>query len=121
MWNPLGFHVIEKLPTGAIMNSEYFTTNTLARFEKISPEGRTPHAKRLIIHMDNCSIHTGGAREDYMKQNNMMRLRYARYSADLAPSDFYLFPKGKEKLERFGGSARAIYFINCRNCQMRFR
>jgi hypothetical protein len=62
MWNPLGFHVVSKLATDAIMN------------EKIFPEGRTAHAKRLIIHMENCSTHTSRTREDYMKQNNMMRL-----------------------------------------------
>jgi hypothetical protein len=28
MWNPLRFHVIKKLSTGARMNSEYLTTNS---------------------------------------------------------------------------------------------
>jgi hypothetical protein len=31
-WIPLRFHVVEKLPTGAKINSHYFTTNTLAPF-----------------------------------------------------------------------------------------
>jgi hypothetical protein len=54
LWNPLGFHVIDKLPTGARMNSEDFTTNILAPLEqKIFPSGRKPHAKRLTIHLDN--------------------------------------------------------------------
>jgi histone-lysine N-methyltransferase SETMAR len=101
MWNSLGFHVIDKVPTSAKMNSEYFTTNIFARLaEKIFPERRTAHAKRLIVHMDNCSIHRSGGTEDYRKQNNMMRFRHPPYSPKLAPSDFGLFPGVKEKLKR---------------------
>jgi hypothetical protein len=92
MWNLLGFHGIDKLLTGAKMNNEHFTINILARLaEKISPERRTAHAQRLIVHMDKCSIHTSGAAEDYQKQNNMMRLRRPSYSPDLALSDFTCF------------------------------
>jgi hypothetical protein len=96
IWKPLGVHVIDRLPTGARMNSEYFTTTILARLEeKIFPEGRIVHAKRLIVHMDNCSIHTSGATEHCMKQNNIMRLCPPPCSRDLAPRDFYLFPGTK--------------------------
>jgi transposase len=82
------------------MNSECFATNILMRLEeKIFPEGRTGHAKRLIARMDNCSIHRSGATEDYIKQNNVMRLRHPPYAPGFAPSDFYLFPSIKEKLK----------------------
>jgi hypothetical protein len=30
MWNPLGFHIVERLPTGAEMNSDDFTPNIIA-------------------------------------------------------------------------------------------
>jgi transposase len=102
VWNPLGFHVIDKLPTGARMNRECFTINVLARLEKeIFPEGRTAHAQRLItVYMNNCSIHTSGATEDCMKQNNMLRVRYQPYSPGLVPCDFYLFPSVKEELKK---------------------
>jgi hypothetical protein len=116
MWNPLRFHVIDKLPTGLRMNNESFTINILARLEeKIFPEGRTAHAKRTIVHMDNSSIHTRGATEDDMKRNNAMRLRQPPYSPAWAPSDFYLFPSAKEKLKTFGWSTKTIYSNNCRN------
>jgi hypothetical protein len=49
--NLLGFRVIDKLPTGAKMNNDYFITNILAPFaQKLFPTGRNPHTKRLIIH-----------------------------------------------------------------------
>jgi hypothetical protein len=68
IWNPLGFHVINRLPTGARMNTEYIPINILAQLkEKIFPEQRTVRAERLIVHMDNCSIHRSGATEDCTK------------------------------------------------------
>jgi histone-lysine N-methyltransferase SETMAR len=110
IWSTLGFHVMNKLPTGVRMNSEYTLTHILAQYEeKLFPEGRTAHAKRLTVHMDNCSIHTSGATEDYIKQNNMMRLRHPPYSPDLALSGFYLFP-GVKKTEKSSDGRRSYLF-----------
>jgi hypothetical protein len=62
MPNPGGFHVIDKLPVGTTMNSDYFTVNILETLEhRIFPDGRKPHAKPLVVHMDNTSGHTSAA------------------------------------------------------------
>jgi transposase len=79
----------------------------------IKPRRNIQAAK--FIHMDNCSIHTNRATEDYMKQNNMMRPRHPPYSPDLAPSGFYLFPSVKEKLKNIRMVGEAIYSIDSRN------
>jgi hypothetical protein len=43
IWNPFGFQVVDKLPTGTKMNSDYFTTNILEPLEqKIFPNGKSP-------------------------------------------------------------------------------
>jgi hypothetical protein len=98
-WNALGFQVVDKLPTGAKMNSDYFITNILEPFEqKIFPNGRNPQAKRLTVHLDNCSVHTSGASEVFTAEHHMIRLKHPSYSPDLAPSDFYLFSTIKERL-----------------------
>jgi hypothetical protein len=34
MWNPLGFHVIDRLLDGVTMKANYFTENILARLEE---------------------------------------------------------------------------------------
>jgi hypothetical protein len=34
MWNPLGSHVLDKLPDGVTMNSNYFTENTFGPLEE---------------------------------------------------------------------------------------
>jgi hypothetical protein len=46
MWNPIGFHVIDKFPDGVTMKVNYFTENILGPLEeKISPDGRTVHGR----------------------------------------------------------------------------
>jgi histone-lysine N-methyltransferase SETMAR len=99
MWNPRGFHVIGKLPVSTTMNSDDFTVKILETPEqRIFPDGRKPHAKRLVVHLDNCSVHTSAATMHCMDEHGMRRLIHPPYSPNLAPSDFYLFPRAKEKL-----------------------
>jgi hypothetical protein len=82
------------------MNSDYFTINILALLgQQMFPAGRKPHAKRLTIHLDSCSIPPSEATEGYIREYNMMRLKHPPYSPDLAPSDFYLFPTITKKLK----------------------
>jgi hypothetical protein len=57
MWNSFGFHVVDKLPTGATMNCDSSTTNIFELLEqKMFPAGRRLHAKRLTLHFGNCFI-----------------------------------------------------------------
>jgi hypothetical protein len=98
-WNALGFQVVDKLPTGIKMNSDYFITNILDPLEqKIFPNGRKPYAKRLTVHLGNCSIHTSWVGEVFIAEQNMIWFKHPPDSPDLAPSDFYLFPIIKERL-----------------------
>jgi transposase len=83
------------------MNSAYFLINTLTPLEEaIFPQGRAPHQKRLVIHLDNYSVHTSQASAEWLEEQGMRRMPQPPYSLDLTPSDFYLFRTVKEKLER---------------------
>jgi histone-lysine N-methyltransferase SETMAR len=96
IWNPTGFHVIDRLPDDTKMNSAYFVTNILTPFEQaIFPQGRAPHQKRLVIHLDNCSVRTSRVSTEWLEEHDMGRMPQPPYSPDLAPSDFYLFPTVK--------------------------
>jgi hypothetical protein len=80
------------------MDSDYFTPNIIGTVEQeVFPTGGNPHAKRLTIHLDNCSIQTSRTTEECIRQDNMIRLQHPLYSLDLVPSDLYLFPTIKEK------------------------
>jgi hypothetical protein len=103
MWNPLGFHVIDRLATGEKINSTYFTAHILGPLHQVFfPTGRNPREKRLVVHVDNCSVHRSQTTRTFMQNNDMTDMPHPPYSPDLAPSDFYLFGTVKEKLEHDG-------------------
>jgi histone-lysine N-methyltransferase SETMAR len=100
-WNPTGFYVVDRVPNDTKTNSAYFVINLLTPLQQaIFPQRRALHQKRLVIHLDNCSIHTSRASREWLKEHDMLRIPQPPYSLDLAPSDFYLFPIVKERLER---------------------
>jgi histone-lysine N-methyltransferase SETMAR len=101
MWNPTGFYVIDRLPNGTKLNSAYFVTNILIPLqEAMFTQGSAAHQKRLVIHLDNCSVHTSRVSTEWLEEHDMRRMPQPPYSPDLVPSDFYLFPTVKERLER---------------------
>jgi hypothetical protein len=101
IWNPSGFYVVDKLLNDAKMNSNYFVTNIFIPFEQaIFPRGRTLHQKRLVTHLDNCSVHTSRVSIDWLEEYCMCRMPHPPYLPDLTSNDFYLFLTVKEKLER---------------------
>jgi hypothetical protein len=67
--------------------------------QEMFPAGRRPHAKRLTLHLENCSIYMSEAIEVDINRHNMIWLKHPPYSPNLAPSDCYLFQTVKEKLK----------------------
>jgi hypothetical protein len=83
------------------MNSAYFITNLITLLEDVVfLQGRTPHQKRLVIHLNNCSVQTSGASAEWLEEHGMRCMPQPLYSPDLSSSDFYLFLPVNEKLER---------------------
>jgi hypothetical protein len=66
----------------------------------IFTQGKAPRERRLVIHLDHCSIHTSRVSTDWLEEKDIVRMPQPPYSHDLVPSDFHLFPTVKEKLER---------------------
>jgi histone-lysine N-methyltransferase SETMAR len=58
---------------------------------KVFLRGRTPHTRRLQLHLDNCRVHFSEAAEQFITENHIGRVPHPPYSPDLAPSDFWLF------------------------------
>jgi transposase len=111
MWNPHGFHVIDLLPSDAKMNSTYYTSNVLEPLhQNFFPEGRTPQGKRLVVHVDNCSVHTSAITKEFMETHDMVSMPHPPYSPDLAPSDFYLFGTVKQRLQQAQFSEEDDFF-----------
>jgi hypothetical protein len=103
MWNPSGFYVVDKLLNNSKMNRNYFVTNISIPFEQaIFPRGRAPHQKRLVIHLDNCSVHTSQASTNWLEAMACAACHThpPTLCAWFGLGDFYLFSTMKEKLER---------------------
>lgn len=78
------------------VNAEWYTNNCLPLvLEKVRE--KRPRS-RILLHHDNASSHTARQTIDYLATADVELLGHSPYSPDLAPCDFYLFPKIKEKL-----------------------
>ena len=53
-----------------------------------------------LLHHDNAPAHAALLTRRFLTDNNMTVVPHPPYSPDLAPSDFFLFPKLKMKLKR---------------------
>jgi histone-lysine N-methyltransferase SETMAR len=57
------------------------------------------HAKNWILHNDNAPCHQALLVREFLANHNMLSLLHPPYSPDLAPADFFLFPKMKKQLK----------------------
>jgi len=52
-----------------------------------------------LLHHDNVPAHTSHVVREFLTNNNMTIVPYTAYSPDLAPCDFYVFPKMKLRVK----------------------
>jgi len=55
--------------------------------------------QKLIIHHDNAPAHRSFKVSQFLAKNNMTVILHPPYSSDLAPCDFFLFPKVKLRMK----------------------
>ena len=82
------------VPTGQTVNKEYYV-EVLREFRK------RPVLFKLgqwHFYQDNAPVHNSILVTDYLTKMGIKTVRYPPNSSDLAPCDFWLFPKLKEKL-----------------------
>ena len=77
--------------------------------------------KSWLVHHDNAPAHNDMGIREFLTKNNIAVLAQPPYSPDLAPCDFFLFPKLKEviKKTRFQDS-EAIKTAVTRECRNRW-
>jgi histone-lysine N-methyltransferase SETMAR len=56
-------------------------------------------SKNWILHDDNAPCHRALLVREFLANRNMLSLPHQPYSPDLAPADFFLFPKMKIQLK----------------------
>ena len=94
-----GMIYIHWVPTGQTVNKEYYA-EVLKEFRK-GFLGKRPallKSGQWHFHQDNSPVHNSILVTDYLTKIGIKTIPHLPYSPDLAPSDFWLFPKLKEKL-----------------------
>ena len=87
------------VPTGQTVNKEYYV-EVLREFRKRFCRKRPALFKsgQSHFHWDNAPVHNSILVTDFLSKMGIKTVPHCPYSPDLAPCDFWLFPKLKEKL-----------------------
>lgn len=86
------------VPRGTTVNANYIV-EALGRFMKIFKEKRPiTAAGDWFLHWDNAPVHTAAVVQDWLAARGVQVIDHPPYSPDLAPADFFLFPKVKSVL-----------------------
>ncbi|UYV72969.1 AGL [Cordylochernes scorpioides] len=90
----------EFLPQGRTVNKEYY----LQVMRNLREANRQKHPdlwknKNWLLHHDNAPAHTSLLVRDFLAKNNTLMMLQPLYSPDLAPCDFFLFPKLKRPMK----------------------
>lgn len=113
-FNSQGVVAVDILPEGSTVTAKYYTETVLpAVLEERRQRARTRHGARLLLHHDNAAPHTAAATQAFLEQQGVQLLPHPPYSPDLAPCDFWLFPKVKSAISgrpfsRIQDLARAV-------------
>ena len=88
----------ECVPTGQTVNQVYY----LEVLKRLREKVRRPELfanNSWILHHDNAPAHTALSVGEFLATKQITVLEHPAYLPDLAPSDFFLFPKLKELLK----------------------
>ncbi|GFV24023.1 mariner Mos1 transposase [Trichonephila clavipes] len=104
-----GIVYLHWVPEGQTINQHYYLEvlgNLRERIRKKRPE--MWKEKSWIFHQDNALAHSALSVKRFLTKHRIPVLEHSPYSPDLAPCDFYLFPKGKSalKITRFESRGR---------------
>ncbi|UYV79141.1 hypothetical protein LAZ67_17001224 [Cordylochernes scorpioides] len=90
----------EFLPQGRTVNKEYYLQ--VMRNLREAIRQKRPDLwknKNWLLHHDNAPAHTSLLVRDFLAKNNTLMMLQPPYSPDLAPCDFFLFPKLKRPMK----------------------
>ena len=88
----------EFVPPGQTVNNAFYK-NVLERLRKLVQRVRRDIADDWVLQHDNAPAHTALSIREFLAKKNIPVRPHPPYSPDLAPCDFYLFPKLKSKLK----------------------
>ena len=90
--------MIDYLEKGETINGEYYSNELRQLREILKSKRRGKLQKGVLLLQDNAPVHTANIATKAAHDCGFEVLPHPPYSPDLAPSDFYLFPKLKESI-----------------------
>ncbi|UYV70135.1 hypothetical protein LAZ67_7001931 [Cordylochernes scorpioides] len=90
----------EFLPQGRTVNKEYYL-EVMRNLREAIRQKRPDFwkNKNWLLHHDNAPVHASLLVRDFLAKNNTLMMPQPPYSPDLAPCDFFLFPKLKRPMK----------------------
>ena len=98
-FNIRGIVHYEFVPTGQTINRVYYLEVLERLHEKVRQKQPELFTNSWILHHDNAPAHMALSVRVFLATKQITVLEHSAYSPDLAPNDFFLFPKMKEILE----------------------
>nr|CAH7734624.1 unnamed protein product [Callosobruchus chinensis] len=95
-----GVIMVEWVPQGQTVNQKYYI-EVLEKLRERVRKKRPDMWKNnsWILHQDNAPAHNALSVKQFLEKKSIPVLEHPPYSPDLAPCDFYLFPKIKSSLK----------------------
>jgi histone-lysine N-methyltransferase SETMAR len=106
---------IDMLPEGQHINGHYYASTVLPQVVNCINEQRPKTStSRILFHQDNASCHGTQEVKQYIASQHMTIIPHPAYSPDLAPLDFWVWPKLKAdmsglKFHRVQDLAKAVH------------
>lgn len=97
-WDKGGILLIEWLPQGRMINSEYYCEVLRNLREAIKNKRRGKLARGVLLQQDNARPHTSAQTMAVIRELGFTVLPHPPYFPDLAPSDYWLFGEMKKPL-----------------------
>jgi histone-lysine N-methyltransferase SETMAR len=97
-WDASGILLVDYLPKGQTITGLYYSNLLKKLREAIVSKRRGKLRRGVLLLQDNAPVHTSLVARATATECGFDLLPHPPYSPDLAPSDFYLFPKLKSEL-----------------------
>lgn len=95
-----GYLVSVPLRNQRSINAEWYVTKCLPEvFTAVSNKRPNTGLRGLLLHHDNAPAHSAFKTRDFLDSTPVKLVGHPPYSPDLAPCDFFLFPKIKNQLK----------------------
>jgi histone-lysine N-methyltransferase SETMAR len=90
----------EFVPAGQTVNQRYYKDVLLRLLEKVGRQrSQLFQSGTRLLHHDNAPARTAVSIQEFLAEKNIPVVPHPPYSPDLAPCDFFLFPRIKMKLK----------------------